>query len=376
MQVLQLFLIKYSMIMINNWTDKDLIKLSILRNFKSAQFRKIVERFDDFNTFAESEVFGQIFQNIFRENLHQLEDLAEIQLQKLQEHNSRLISIWDDEYPDLLKKTSSPPSLLYVKGKLHNDKQAIAIVGTRKSTGYGKLTTERFSEFFVANNIIVVSGLAYGIDTISHLATVKAGGVTYAVIPSSIDTISPFASQKNAEKIVEGGGAIISEYRFGVQAILASFPQRNRIIAGISLATIVVECGIKSGALITAKIAASESREVFAVPGNISSTKSEGTNKLIKDNLAIIALSPESVMEDLGLTRLIQERNFEDHGIKFDDPQEEILYNILNFEPIHIDNLADKSEMDFSSVSGKLLMLEFKGLIKQLPGKYYLRTHI
>jgi len=259
---------------------------------------------------------------------------------------------------------------------LYNDKTAIAIVGTRKLTSYGKLTTERFSEFFAANNIVVVSGLAYGIDTISHLATVRAGGITYAVIPSSIDTISPFASQKNAEKIVDGGGAIISEYRFGVQAILASFPQRNRIIAGVSLATIVIECGIKSGALITAKIASSESREVFAVPGNINSSKSDGTNKLIKDNLAIIAISPESVLEDLGLAKLIAERSIEEHGINFDDPQEEKLYNILNFEPIHIDNLADKSEMEFSTVSGKLLMLEFKGLIKQLPGKYYLRTHI
>jgi len=362
--------------MINNWTDKDLIKLSILRNFKSAQFRKIVEKFEDFNKFSEAEVFNQIFQNTYKENLSQIDDLAETQLQKLQENNSRLISVWDDDYPSLLKKTSSPPSLIFVKGKLYNDKTAIAIVGTRKLTSYGKLTTERFSEFFVANNIIVVSGLAYGIDTISHLATVRAGGITYAVIPSSIDTISPFASQKNAEKIVEGGGAIISEYRFGVQAILASFPQRNRIIAGVSLATIVIECGIKSGALITAKIASSESREVFAVPGNINSSKSDGTNKLIKDNLAIIAISPESVLEDLGLAKLIAERSIEDHGINFDDPQEEKLYNILNFEPIHIDNLADKSEMEFSTVSGKLLMLEFKGLIKQLPGKYYLRTHI
>ncbi len=358
----------------NNWTDKDLIKLSILKNFRSIDFLNIVKNYDDFNTFIESKLSHQLFTQDLINNKNDIDDKASIQLDKLEEHNSKLVSIWNNEYPELLRKISSPPLLLYVKGKLHNDKTAIAMVGTRKSSNYGKLTAERFAEFFARNNIVVVSGLAYGIDTISHLATVKAGGITYAILPSAIDTISPNTSIKNAISIVESGGALISEYRFGSNANLATFPQRNRIIAGISIATIVVECGIKSGSLITAKIASSESRDVFAVPGNINSQKSEGTNKLIKDNLAIIALSPEDICDELGLVKLIKE-NINSKIINFSDKDEERIYNILNFEPIHIDDLAELTSLPLSDLSGKLLMLEFKGLVKQIPGKLYLRNN-
>ncbi|HRP01193.1 MAG TPA: DNA-processing protein DprA [Candidatus Kapabacteria bacterium] len=359
------------------WTNKDLIQLSILKNFKSLLFRQIVEKYDSFTEFNNSELSKQIFQDSNKDSLSKLNELADIQLQKMIDNDSRLISIWDEEYPQLLRQTSSPPPMIFVKGKIYNDRHAIAIVGTRKATAYGRLTSERFAEYLVANNIVVISGLAYGVDTISHLSAVRAGGITYAVLPSSIDTISPSTSKKYAEKIVESGGALISEYRFGVPANLGSFPQRNRIIAGVSLATIVVECGLKSGALITAKIANSESREVFAVPGNINSSKSDGTNKLIKDNLAIIAISPESVLEELGINKLITEKNNSNSSnIRFDDEAEAKLYNILNFEPLHIDSITELLDIDFSDLSSALLMLEFKGHIKQLPGKYYLRTHL
>ncbi len=360
----------------SNWSKKDLISLCFLKNFKSSQFIKIVNKFSSFEHFIDSEAYKQLFFNNLKDSVKAIIQQSEHQLEVAETIDSKIISIWDSDYPELLKKTSSPPILLFVRGKLRNDLSAIAIVGTRKSTSYGKLSAERFAEFFSVNDIIVVSGLAYGIDTYSHLASVKSGGITYAILPSSLDTISPSTSQKNAEKIIENGGALISEYRFGTVANLASFPQRNRIIAGISIATIVVECGIKSGALITAKIADSESREVFAVPGNITSQRSLGTNKLIRDNLAIIALSPESVLDDLGLTGFIRERPFDSHKITFDDNSEEKLFNILNYEPIHIDTLTDTSGMEYSEVSGKLLMMEFKGIIKQLPGKYYIRTHL
>ena len=359
------------------WKLQDLIFLTYLKGINTPRIFKILEFNQSLAEFKESKLWKSLYGSTLFDDISILHDEAEKQIEWTIQSNSKIITFWDDDYPYLLQKIAYPPFLLFVKGTLKSqDNPCIAIVGTRKATSYGKITAERFSEFFAANGITVISGLAHGIDTISHLSVVKSGGTTYAVIACGLDCISPSLSQKNAEKIVDFGGAIISEYKFGVQANLGSFPQRNRIIAGISLATIVIECGKKSGALITARMALEESRDVFAVPGNINSKLSEGTNLLIKNNSAVIALSPESVLEDLGLKKVISERREENHGLKFDDKIEEHLYNILTFEPIHIDIISDLSELDMSEVNAKLLMLEFKGLIKQIPGKYYLRTHI
>ncbi|MFW5662417.1 MAG: DNA-processing protein DprA, partial [Bacteroidota bacterium] len=222
------------------------------------------------------------------------------------------------------------------------------------------------------NGIVVVSGLAYGIDTTSHMAVVKAGGTTYAVIACGQDRISPQSSQKNADKIIEAGGAIVSEYRFGVPARPGYFPQRNRIISGMSDACLVVESGSRGGSLITAKFAFDQERDVFAIPGNISSQKSEGTNTLIKTNIAMPALTPGGVLEDLGID--FEKLDFSEMKIKFDSSEEEMLYNKLSFEPVHIDTLADNTKLDISVILVRLLDLEFKGLARQLPGKYYIKA--
>lgn len=358
------------------WNIKDILILHLLKSINTSKFREIVVSFSCFKEFTESELYFRYYQDKIFENFNNILSEADRQIDEAQSNNSRIISYWDKDYPDMLRKITYPPNIIFVKGTIDPNKYAIGIVGTRKATSYGKLSAERFAEFFSVNNITVVSGLAYGIDTYAHLAAVKSGGTTFGVIASGIDCLSPATSVKNSEKMIECGGAIISEYSFGTQANLGSFPQRNRIIAGISKAVVVIECGIKSGALITARIANSESREVFAVPGNISSRTSEGTNKLIKDNLAIIALSPESVLEDLGFNKLISERKLDDHGIKFADKKEELIYNLLNHEPIHIDKIAEDAQSEIAEISSKLLMLEFNGLVKQLPGKYYLRTHL
>jgi DNA processing protein len=360
-----------------NWNINELLTLTLIKGITSSKIRGIVDNFSSLGSFIESDyslkflkLQGDLF-NIAGTYKFQAEECFE----KCTQNNVRIISIWDDDYPALLKEISYPPPLIYIKGKIQAaDSVGIAIVGTRNSTIYGKLAAERFAEYFAANEIIVVSGLAHGIDSFAHNATLRAQGTTYAVIASGIDVISPSISKKNAERIVDSGGCIISEYKCGYMANLGSFPQRNRIISGISRAVVVVESGAKGGSLITARLAVSESREVFAIPGNITSDKSEGTNMLIRTNSAILVTSPSQILDDLGLSTLdlVKKGSFQ-RDISFNHPNEEKIYRLLNYEPIHIDKILDDSGIEISEGLVRLLELEFRGIIKQLPGKYYVK---
>jgi len=360
----------------NNWNILDILRLSYSKKLTSYELIKIVGEFSSLREFADSN--HQLKIKAFSDELFSSDNIyyeeSSRQLETIEELKCQTITFWDDKYPELLKSIAYPPPILYVKGELQrNDSVCIAIVGTRRATTYGKLCTERFAEFFARNEVITVSGLAYGIDTTAHMAVVKAGGLTYSVIASGLDKLSPSLSVKNAEKIVQSGGAIISEYKMGVKANLSTFPQRNRIIAGISKAVIVVESAIKGGSLITAKIAFNEGRDVYAVPGNITNRTSEGTNELIKTESAKIALSPEQILRDLGFDKIapINEKN----NPKFTNPVAEKIYGILNHEPIHIDVLMQQSGIDISTLLVVLLELEFNGNIRQLPGKYYIRNY-
>jgi DNA processing protein len=255
-----------------------------------------------------------------------------------------------------------------------NDSKSISIVGTRAATTYGKLATEKFVEQFVRYNLVIVSGLARGIDTKVHIETIKNKGITYAIVASGLDCIKPAISNKNAEKIVESGGAIISEYPCGTKALPGYFPQRNRIISGISVATLVIESADKGGSLITAKFAFDQGRDVFAVPGNIFSEKSAGTNSLIAANIAAIAKSPDYVITELGIADGREIEMFKKEKEQTLEKDEKSIIDLLNHEPRHIDDIADKADADINTVLVTLLKLEFKGLITQLPGKYYIKT--
>ncbi|MEP7218790.1 MAG: DNA-processing protein DprA, partial [Bacteroidota bacterium] len=211
-----------------------------------------------------------------------------------------IIQFWDDRYPDALRQIYAPPITLYVKGEIQEgDSRAIAIVGTRGATIYGRLTAEKYAERCAAGGVTVVSGLARGIDTYAHAAAMRAGGRTIAVIASGLDTIQPAISAGLAERIREHG-AVISEYPFGVKALRPYFPQRNRIVSGLSAGTVVVESDERGGAMITAGFALDQGREVFAVPGPISSPKSRGTNQLIRTDRARLTQSPEDLLDAVG----------------------------------------------------------------------------
>jgi DNA processing protein len=211
--------------------------------------------------------------------------------------------------------------------------------------------------------------LAYGIDTYAHLACVEAKGITYAVIASGIDKLGPQDAKDKARKIIDNGGAVISHFHPGVPARPPYFLHRNRIIAGVSSAVFVVESGYKGGSLNTARHAAEESREVFAAPGNITSEKSIGTNKLIKYGTAQITTEPKDILEAIGLDS--SKRVEKKKEIEFNNNEEKLIYEALSLEPIHIDAIPEKTGLEISQILVTLLELEFRGVVRQLPGKLY-----
>lgn len=359
----------------NQWNEIEFFHLYNIQKIKSNKIKFIVEHFrnwTDFTTnllpeFTSMDFGKELFNN------GKTEDSLTKMIEQCEKNNVQIITYWDENYPPLLRNIMLPPLILFVKGKLNNTSRAISVVGTRNNTVYGKLTTEKFASFFANQGITVISGLANGIDSIAHKVVLENNGVTYAVIASGIDKISTEHQQKLADKIVQKGGAIISEYKCGTTAKTHYFPVRNRIISGLSAATIVIESGVKSGTLITAKFAFEQDRIVFAVPGNINADKSKGSNELIRKNIAEICTSPEQVLEDLGW-ETFNASNERIIPIKFESTIDETLYNLLTFEPISIDDLLEKTNFDVSQVLVALLNLEFKGLIRQLPGKQFLRV--
>jgi DNA processing protein len=367
------------MALIKSWNRDDLLLLSLVLKMNWQIMHKIVNEFDSLSDMLSSPYLPSYLSDkskensLFPENTDEEKAKAEQQISVCKENNFKILTYWDDKYPNLLKEIPHPPCILYTLGTMSSpDSYSISIVGTRRNTMYGKITAERFAEFFAARKIIITSGMANGIDTISHKAAMKAKGITYAVIASGLDTISSYYHRQLAEKIVDSNGAIITEYPCGIKALPPYFLQRNRIISGISKATIVVESAYKGGALNTARYAFEQQREVYAVPGRLSDERSEGTNRLIRKNVASIAISPEDILEDLGLNT--DEGIFSTEKLRnFDSPDEEKIYNTLNMEPMQIDDIANQSGMTVSALNVRLLEMEFKGLVKSLPGKHYIR---
>ncbi|HOV92897.1 MAG TPA: DNA-processing protein DprA [Candidatus Kapabacteria bacterium] len=363
----------------NHWTDDEFLILYLNKHLQAHQIRNIIDRYDSLSKFLDSPQSNLIINdtNLFEtlEHKEKVKDSIPKFIEKYQKLDIQAITFWDNQYPELLRNISSPPILLYFKGNLDiENKNSIAVVGTRRHTTYGKLTAERFVSYFAERDVIIISGLAYGIDTIAHKTTLERKGKTIAVVASGLDKIGPQLAKDLSNKIIEQGGAIISEYLPGTSAKPGYFPQRNRIISGMCSATLVIESGIKGGSLITAQYALEEGRDVFAVPGNITSEKSQGTNFLIKNNSATPALSPEQMFKDLGWDKFIFKENGQ-NSLKFDNDLEQKIFNALSFEPIQIDELSNKLNIEMSQLLVNLLNLEFKGYIKELAGKNYIKNY-
>jgi DNA processing protein len=306
-------------------------------------------------------------------------EIAE-ELAALERLGARTITIDDGQYPAHLRNIHDPPPVLYVKGEmLETDRKAIAIVGTRRPTRYGLETAERFAGQLAALGITIVSGLALGIDTAAHRGALQAGGRTIAVLGSGIDQIYP-SSNRILAKEIEQHGTLVTEFQLGQQPDKWTFPQRNRIISGLSLGVIMVEGHYDSGAMITAKEALDQGREVFAVPGNVQLEQSKGPHWLIKQGAKLVE-NVQDVLDELNLPRMTNDQclpagqagQMTNGGRGYPELNEEEKKVVagLSFEPKHLDVICQESGLPINQVSSLLLMMEIRKIVRQLPGKMF-----
>ncbi|MBI2620296.1 MAG: DNA-protecting protein DprA [Ignavibacteriales bacterium] len=303
------------------------------------------------------------------------EAFADDQLKRVSRLGARIISLWEDEYPELLRKIYDPPPLLFVLGEFSpSDRHSIAIVGTRLATHYGQKVTETFAGELVQLGITVVSGLARGIDTYAHQAALRAQGRTIAVVGSGLDIPYP-PENRSLSFTIARQGAVVSEFPMGTKPDAPNFPRRNRIISGLSLGTLVVESAEDGGAMITASSALDQNREVFAVPGSIFEKKSIGPHTLVREGRATLVQSVDDLLAELKypLRSLLPSRA-EPVPPRDLSLFEQTVFDRLSLIPVHIDTLCDQTEMAVSDVLVTLLTLEFKGLVKQLPGKLFVKV--
>lgn len=313
-------------------------------------------------------------------NMTIMEELIKVRSRiDLDQEYERLLSMgftlitWEsNHYPQRLLEIEYPPPVLYLWGTLDPiDRWAVAIVGTRRMTSYGEAVTRDLATALAANGITVVSGMARGIDSIAHRSALDANGRTIAVMGSGLDHIYPPEHRQLAEEIVRNG-ALITEYPLDTRPEARNFPIRNRIISGLSLIAVIIEAGESSGALITAHYAAEQGRDVFAVPGNIHSKASYGTNRLILDGARPL-LNVEDVLEALNLDTVVRQEALS--TFLPEDEIERIIYEKLSAEPIHVDELKAECNLPIATINASLTMLELKGRARQVGGMHYIRVH-
>jgi len=305
---------------------------------------------------------------------HKLEGV-EAELALAAKKDYRFVTLTDSNYPRLLREIPDPPPFLYVYGRLDGHSANLAVVGSRNATGYGLSTTKDLCRSLAAHNLTIVSGMARGIDTAAHEGALSAGGKTIAVLGSGLGKIYPVENRKLFHRIAENG-AVVSEFPLMAGPEAHHFPIRNRIISGMSLGTVVVEATRKSGSLITARLAAEQNREVFAVPGSIQSFKSAGSHTLIKQGAKLVEHAQDVIEELVPLVPVNQglENNSADLTKKkmaslSDD--EARVYQALDPYPVHVDDLARKISMAPGKLLSMLLKLELNGMVQQSPGKLF-----
>ncbi len=339
------------------------------------RFRKLISHFksmeDAWNAGA-SEFYGAgIEENIIEKILASRKNIfVDQEFEKLEKENIKILTITDDQYPTLLKEIHSAPAVLYYKGEIKKDDLSIAIVGSRKVSMYGQQVASQLANELSKAGLVIISGMAYGIDSIAHRECVKLKNRAIAVLGGGINvsSIYPSINRKMAEEIISNG-AIISEYPIGTPPLKQHFPARNRILSGLSLGVLIIESAERSGTLITARFALEQNREVFAVPGNIYSKTSEGTNNLIKLGAKLVTKT-EDILEELNLESAVEIKKAREI-IPDNEEEKIILENLSPDEPIQIDKLAKIIAMNTSALSSLLTLMEIKGKVKNVGGMRY-----
>lgn len=311
----------------------------------------------EFKKAGVSESFFEKF-NIFRKSFK-----IDAYLKKLKSKNVEFITFIDKNYPARLKKIDNPPIVLFVKGsaQILSTERSIAVVGTRKMTSYGREVTENLVSELAPHGFIVVSGLALGIDSTAHKTALASGGKTIAVLGCGVDCCYPRENENLYNRIIEKGGAIVSEYPLGLQPNRGTFPARNRIIAGLGNAVLVTEAGKDSGALITASNAASQGKTVFAVPGPITSKQSVGTSILIKKGAKLVS-QIQDILEEFGIGATWKKKTIDFKTLNL-TPEEKSVINTLENESYHIDELSRICKIQITKLSTLLSSLEMQGLV-------------
>lgn len=360
--------------------------LNMIPDIGPVRHRNLIEHFGDAASVFSASVNGLksiegisdlLARRILK--MRQERPLAEKEIKLAQTHRIHILTLDHPAYPDSIKSLSDPPPVLYCNGDLQCLSAAsVAIIGTRHPTPYGERVAATLSRELSELGIHTVSGLARGIDTIAHRSTLQAKGKTIAVLGSGLLRIYPPENVRLSELIWEKGGAVVSEFPLRFPPESGHFPRRNRIISGLSMGTVVVEAAEKSGALITAKYAAEQGKEVFAVPGPVTSKMSRGPHILIKQGAKLVENCAE-ILEEIAPAgqRKLPKLFHESHPL-LNDPmlteQEKQLLHIIHVEPVHIDLLSSKSRLGSGDLSQALLNLEMKGAVKSLPGKMYVRN--
>lgn len=349
------------------------VGFNLVKGIGAVRFHSLLETFGDaasaWQASPEALIAAGLSQKITANLLKMRAQIDLDQIWKNIQAKGIRVLTWEDEtYPRYLREIDQPPPVLYLLGGfVPDDDWAVAIVGTRRVTAYGRQVAEEVAATLARSGVTVVSGLARGIDAVAHQAALNAGGRTLAVLGSGVDCIYPPEHRKLAERIT-AQGALVSDYAPGTPPEANNFPPRNRIISGLARAVVVIEAGLDSGALITASFAAEQGREVFAVPGNINAPQSQGTNRLIRDG-AHPLLSPQDILELLNLNMATEQRAA--RTMLPADAGEAQLLQVLNRQPLHVDEIRSQTGMAIEKVTATLALMELKGMVRQVGGMNY-----
>jgi DNA processing protein len=347
---------------------------NIVSGIGPARFRALLDHFGDLGTAWHAEDSELRAASLDRRSIGNLlatrqKISLDEEMAKVEREGATVISWQDAEYPPRLRHIHNSPPVLYVKGEiLPQDEWAVAVVGTRAPRAYGRQMVGEIATGLAKSGITVVSGLARGIDSLAHRAALRIGGRTIAVLGCGIDIVYPHEHRGLAESIIERG-AIITEYPLGTRPEGSNFPPRNRIISGLSLGSLVIEAGKRSGALITADFALEQGREVFALPGNVNNPKSVGTNRLIQEGAAKLVMSVEDILEELNLT--LVEHHQEVRMVVPEDGRESLILHCISVEPVHVDEIGQETGLPIAEVTSTLAMMELKGMVRQVGGMNY-----
>lgn len=351
------------------WGADEIIGLSLLSSIHGPLLRSIVGKYSSLESYCRYGLSQSLFLGNEQSSADHIIQIGRTHREKHEEKNISIITFYCDNYPENLKHIDYPPPILYVKGTL-NSSIGYAIVGTRNPTLYGQRVAEQYAAEFSRHGVCIISGLAQGIDTIAHRSTLHVHGLTYAVIASGHEMISPKTAKLLSDEIIEKGGAIISEYSMNIKAKPPFFPRRNRIISGLGSAVLIIESGKSGGSMITAQFAFDQNRDLYVVPGSIYSPMSEGNHLLLVQQKAILTQTPLDMLAEVHKHTAIPLKWSEC------DSNEHAILQVLGDEPIHIDEIIALTRFSMPIVLSTLLALECRQLVKQLTGKNFTRlTH-